>query len=61
VVERATGEMKNAADLIGKAIELGNQETDGEALEKRAAAELEKWGKAVAGDRFEGDAVTASN
>lgn len=52
-VERASKEMQEAEDRIKRDIESGEQEIDGESLERRVEAELARWAKSLGGDRFE--------
>jgi hypothetical protein len=59
-VNRAMQEMQQAADRIGKAIESGEQKTDGASLQRRAEGELGSWARSIGGDRFEPKAEEGS-
>jgi hypothetical protein len=51
-VDVALRDLKAAADRINRDIKSGKQDIDGEALKKRAEAELRGWGDGTAGERF---------
>lgn len=52
-VKRAKKEMQQAAVRIGEDIHSGAQDISGDALQRRAEAELARWAGSIGGNRFE--------